>query len=340
MPEPAFLLVSADAEQTLAPAPAPSPVSEEPPAPAATTAAVLLEAPVDAAPSAAASVASAAAASDAEVAALAAPSTAADAVGSADAAAAPLSAAAAAAAAAAAVAAVATRLGIRPDLARKLPQLGGFDVALVLDDSGSMSQSFPGSTSRWAHLLESAMHAIDVCRAAAQPPRPVDAYFLNRDAVRGITDAAQLRPAFASRPHGFTPLTRVFREALATGRAPDGSRARPLLVVIMTDGLPTDDDGEDEVEPFLAELRALPGDVHVQLVAFAEASGCLHYVQDLKQELARLDVSDIFPLEKERMLQRHVRINAGSEADFAFSLGDYLASALLAPIDADKDQEL
>ena len=233
----------------------------------------------------------------------------------------------------AAIVAVSSRLNIRPDLSRKLSQLGGFDVALVLDDSGSMSQAFPGATSRWAHLLESSMHAVDVCRAAAQPPRPIDAFFLNRAAVRGITDSAQLRPAFTERPHGFTPLTRVFKQALATGSAPDGSRARPLLVVIMTDGLPTDDDGEDEVEPFLAELRALPGDVHVQLVAFAEASGCLHYVQDLKQELARLDVSDIFPLEKERMLARHARVNGGSAADFAFSLGDYVARALLAPID-------
>ena len=62
-------------------------------------------------------------------------------------------------------------LNIRPDLARKLPLVGHFDIALVLDDSGSMSQPFPGATSRWAHLLESATHAIDVCRAAAAPRR-------------------------------------------------------------------------------------------------------------------------------------------------------------------------
>jgi hypothetical protein len=106
-----------------------------------------------------------------------------------------------------------------------------------------------------------------------------------------------------------------------------------VLVVIMTDGLPTDDDGEDEIAPFLAELRALPPDVHVQLVACAEASECLHYVHDAERELSsRLDVSDLYPLERARVLARHVR-QGGSEAAFAFSYGDYLSRALLAPID-------
>jgi len=249
--------------------------------------------------------------------------------------AAPIASTAAVSASTAALSAVVARLNIRPDLARKLPQVGNFDIALVLDDSGSMSQPFPGGTTRWAHLFELATSAVDLCRATAAPPRPIDVFFLNRAAVPGVTDSSQLREPFAAKPRGFTPLTRVFKQALATGRAADGSRVRKLLIIVMTDGLPTDDDGDDDVEPFLTELRALPSGVHVQLTAFAEASECLHYVQEIDKELDHLDVSDLYPLQRERMLAQHRRVNAGSDAGFAFSVGDFIARALLAPIDAE-----
>ena len=69
-------------------------------------------------------------------------------------------------------------------------------------------------------------------------------YFLNRkpSPVRNVSHESQVIPLFKNKPKGFTPLPRVLEQVLS-----DISRyvnEKKLLIIIATDGEPTDDNGK------------------------------------------------------------------------------------------------
>ena len=68
-------------------------------------------------------------------------------------------------------------------------------------------------------------------------------YFLNKkpSPIHKITDEEQITQLFKIVPQGLTPLTRVLKEVLYDNQ-PDHTE-RKLLIVIVTDGEPSEDNG-------------------------------------------------------------------------------------------------
>lgn len=94
-------------------------------------------------------------------------------------------------------------------------------------------------------------------------PNGLDLYFLNRTTVRGVNSSAGLQEIFAQQPDGETHLLQALRTIYCEkSRLPPGKQ---LLVVVITDGVPTDGNHAQ----LGAVIRAKPSNTHV---SFAECT--------------------------------------------------------------------
>ena len=205
--------------------------------------------------------------------------------------------------------ALAAQYEIRADWVAKLRQLESFDIAVLCDDSGSMSTACAGGgapanpyapiPTRWDELRNTVSMVVQL--ASALGPRGVDVHFLNRPPLLGVTDAAQLAPAFAFPPRGFTPLARAFQGVLAARRA--AGAERNLLLLIATDGQPTDDGGSVRIPEFLRVLAAKERNVFVQIMACTDDDEAIEWMNQADDQIPRVDVCDDFHSERREVLR-------------------------------------
>ena len=231
--------------------------------------------------------------------------------------------------------ALAGQFEIRSDWVLKLRQLESFEVVCLCDDSGSMSTVSLGGgggsrvanpygplPTRWTELQGTLSILLQLCTALTPS---IDLYFLNRPPILGVTNPSQVEVAFQAPPHGFTPLSKAFRYIMAAKRATLGEKK--LLVLIFTDGQPTDDHGRTDIHTFLNDLSSKPNGVYVQVVACTDDEQAVAYLNEIDGDIPDLDVCDDYISEKKEVL------DAQGKA-FLFSFGDYVTKCLLGPIDS------
>ena len=226
---------------------------------------------------------------------------------------------------------LAQRFEIRPDFVARLRALEGFTIVMICDDSGSMNtpvDAAPGASpfaaraTRWSELCETVGVVCEL--ATALSDRGVDVHFLNRPPMLGVTQAQQLQVAFThAPPQGFTPLTRALRHVLELSR--EALRERKLLVMIATDGQPTDDGGNVDIPSFLSLLLSKPARCYVQIMACTDDAESVAYLNEADRDIERLDVSDDFRSERKevqraqasycgRLARAHARARARARA--------------------------
>lgn len=137
------------------------------------------------------------------------------------------------------------------DFVQRLQQLHGYKICFVFDDSGSMNNMLIDSplnsersllrATRWDELQYFAKIALEI--ATIFDPDGCSLYFLNKkpSPVHNVKYESELEYLFAYRPSGFTPLPRVLDQVLEENA--QHLNEKKLLVIICTDGEPTDDRG-------------------------------------------------------------------------------------------------
>jgi hypothetical protein len=234
--------------------------------------------------------------------------------------------------------AVAGQHEIKPEWVAKLRQLEGMGLALICDDSGSMNTPVHGGGStrnayskqhtRWDELCGTVCVIVELMTALNA--EGVDVFFLNRPPMLGVKSAAQVVEAFRfAPPSGYTPLTRVVQQVLSVKQPV--IRERKLLLLIATDGQPTDDNGNVNIPAFLQTLRSMPPSVFVQIMACTDDDASVSYLNEADRDIPRVDVTDDYDSERKEILRAQ-----GEE--FAFSFGDYVVKSLLGPIDDSFDK--
>lgn len=140
---------------------------------------------------------------------------------------------------------------ISMDFAGRLQQLQGFKICFIFDDSGSMNSPLMDSplnnentllkATRWDELQYFAKIGLEI--ANLFDPDGTSIYFLNKkpSPVHNIRHESELVPLFADRPRGFTPLARVLDQVINENS--QYLNEKKLLILICTDGEPTDDRG-------------------------------------------------------------------------------------------------
>lgn len=148
--------------------------------------------------------------------------------------------------------------------------------------------------------------------------------FLNRPGFSNVTSAAQVAHAFAAPPAGVTPLAfavgSILREKAAT------LVEKKLLLVIATDGQPTNSAGQVDISEFTRVISGRPQNVFVSILACTDDAACVGYLNCLDKTCPGVDVCDDFASERREIL-------AAQGSQYSFSFGDYMAKALLGPID-------
>ena len=200
---------------------------------------------------------------------------------------------------------------IRQDWVVKLRQLENFKVVVVADDSGSMASvvtsgaataanPYAPQRTRWDELKESMGIIVDL--ATCMEKEGVDVFFLNRPPIFKVTCASQLAAGFHNPPAGFTPLTRTLH---AVFRHCDGPlrEGKKLLVIIATDGQPTDDAGNVQINDFFSALANKPRGAFIQIMACTDDDNSVAYLNQADENIPLVDVSDDYHSERREILR-------------------------------------
>ena len=216
-------------------------------------------------------------------------------------------------------------------MAERLEQLRDFEIAIVCDDSGSMKTPIDGTKrTRWDQLCDLVKIVIKI--GVVFDSNGVDIHFLNRESYRNVKDPATVDQAFEKPPTGMTPLVPVLKKIFKS-RLADGQRDKKLLVLVTTDGVPTDDDGNENISKL---ERALTRKRHVETtyVSFllcTDEPYCTKYLKKWDKQMENLDVTQDYLTEKARIQK------CRGDNDFQFSYGDYIVKALIGSIDPEMD---
>jgi len=120
-------------------------------------------------------------------------------------------------------------------------------------------------------------------------------------------------------PSGGTPLIRslntVISEKAATSRAID----RQLLIVVITDGVPSDGTHED----VSAVLRSKPANVHVSFAECTDQPEDMEWLDELDASIANFDNTDDY---REDL----AKVRRARGPNFKYDFNDYVIKILLA----------
>lgn len=225
---------------------------------------------------------------------------------------------------------LAGRYEIRPDFCAKLRQLEGFEIVIVCDDSGSMSSLLdqtPGDPfgkkyTRWDELKQYVSIVTDIAGVLDQ--NGLDIYFLNRSGMTGVTHCEQVMPLFQNPPAGYTPIPRVLNQIFQEKAAV--IREKKMLLLIATDGQPTNDVGDDATKEFFHCLKTRSPNVHISIIACTDDVSTMQYLNEIDQVVPSVDVNDDYLSEKKE-------IQNAQGANYSFSFGDYVVKTLLGSVD-------
>ncbi|KAJ3298187.1 hypothetical protein HDU79_000075 [Rhizoclosmatium sp. JEL0117] len=226
-------------------------------------------------------------------------------------------------------------------MAKKLRRLEAYDIVVIADDSGSMNtpvtanlaSAFAPAPTRWDELKATVSTVTDI--AATLDSDGIDVFFLNREPVRNVTGpSAALDAAFAPRPGGYTPITRVLREVLAEKwLSVNQADRKKLLILIATDGQPTTDSGQldhQALKHVLMYERGGPGQVPVAFLVCTDDDDEIEYLNEWDNSIRDLDVIDDYHTERKQILGIQGK-------GFPFSRGDWVCKMLLGAIDPEID---
>lgn len=225
------------------------------------------------------------------------------------------------------------RYEINHTFATKLRVLEGYEIVFICDDSGSMntplgdlSGPFDKMPSRWDELKQTVSIVVDL--ANVFDPDGVDVYFLNRDPIFHVRSSEQLSPIFAIPPSGPTPIVPTFRRVLRDKQ--NEIAERKLLILLATDGVPTDNQGHRDIRSFeyvLKQERKPFDRIPVTIIACTDDDDCIGYLNDWDRKIPNLDVVDDYRNEKREIQGRQGK-------NFPFSFGDYVVKILMGGVDS------
>lgn len=217
---------------------------------------------------------------------------------------------------------------INPDFAKRLLSLKGYEIIIIADDSGSMNNIVTNPSNqnpygpvltRWDELKNTISIIVDI--AAVMDRNGVDVYFLNRPPLLGVKNHTQLEPAFYTKASGFTPIVPVLQNIFRVKK--EGNR----LVILATDGKPTDNNGMEDVSELKRVLQQERGLTdYVTIVACTDDVETMSYLNGWDHELPRLDVVDDY-------VSEHTEVIKAQGPSFSFSFGDYVVKTLAGSID-------
>jgi hypothetical protein len=231
----------------------------------------------------------------------------------------------------AAIQQISRELDLQKAMTERLRKLQDFEIVIVCDDSGSMLTPVDGTQrTRWDELRDIVKMVLKI--GVIFDSNGVDIYFLNRGSFLKVKDPQVVNRFFQTPPNGYTPLVPVLNK-IFTSQLANPRRDKKLLVFVATDGVPTDEDGNEnvhELERAMRETRRVET-TYVSFLLCTDDRTCVDYLNEWDQIMPNVDVTDDFHTEREKILRYSKKV------DNRFSRGDYVVKALIGAIDPEID---
>jgi hypothetical protein len=219
-----------------------------------------------------------------------------------------------------------TQHEIKPDVSKKLWNvLSTCKIVLLCDDSQSM-QAFireggvTTKTTRWQELKTLTATLIDFITATNS--QGLDIHFLNRSPQFGVVDKTGLQAIFSINPVGMTPLIDTLGKVY--DQYVERLNGQQLLIVVITDGEPTDGSSIDLYNKLVKITRG--GNVHVSFAECTDDPKNMEYLDEWDGEIPNFDNTDDYREEKKRVKEIQGEL-------FKFDYTDYVIKILLATFD-------
>ena len=216
----------------------------------------------------------------------------------------------------------------------KLKQLVGFEIVLICDDSSSMRALVKGGSlgmTRWEELKRTASIVVDI--AGLMDPTGIDIYFLNREPLFNVKYSAQVAPAFYNPPKGGTSISSILRQILESKQ--QKIKEQKLLIMIATDGLATNDQGDVDMGTlkFILKHERRPIDrICVTFLMCTDEKRIIKIYNRWDKKITNVDVVDDYQSEK-------LEIEKVCGHNHVFSFGDYVVKSLIGSVDRTIDHQ-
>ena len=149
----------------------------------------------------------------------------------------------------------------------------------------------------------------------------IDIHFLNREGISNVTNMNYIQNILEITPSGRTPLTQKCNRHL---KQYSGSN-KPVLLVIATDGIPTDGSSTD-IEGFEKCLKAKNHNrFYIFILACSDQDADVGYLNKLDKKVPNIDTLDDYNSEL-------LEVQEVQGKQFSYTLGDHVARLLLGPI--------
>lgn len=229
------------------------------------------------------------------------------------------------------------QLELQPDVIADLSNvLTKCKIIILCDDSGSMQTSIyepdtKTTTTRWAEAKRLCATILKFLLAIqGNNPEGIDLHFFGRNNIDNITSLDGMQQVFAADPTSGTPLIGTVRD-ICRRYSPRATADKPVLLIVITDGKPSDGDGEEEHWDFYNIVKTRGGTNNNNIhISFAECTDCerdMEYLdrwdRDPRYRITNYDNTDDY-----REELRAVQMN--NTPGFKFTYNDYVIKILLA----------
>lgn len=167
---------------------------------------------------------------------------------------------------------------------------------------GEAAGPFGVRSTRWDELKQIVSITVDI--ASVLDPDGIDIYFLNRPPMLRVKNSSELLPAFTNPPNGLTPITRVLLQILDAKKT--AIQERKLLIIIATDGQPTDEFGTTNItalEHVLKRQRKPVDRILVTFCACTDDDQAVGYLNEWDKKIPFVDVCDDYRSERDEILK-------------------------------------
>ena len=207
----------------------------------------------------------------------------------------------------------------------KMKALIDYDIVFVMDDSGSMrtQSNHDNHSSRWDELKYITNIAIRL--GVIFDDNGIDIQFLNRTGLNNVISFEQIEPLFRKDPYGLTPLTKVVSDIFQQYQNND----KPVLLVIVTDGLPTNQYAYPDIHQFNTLITNTNHNFNISFLTW-EVQDDFEDLNILEKNIPNVNTLDDYISELNK-----VQLIKGTK--YKYSFGDHVARLLLRPICYDLD---
>jgi len=210
----------------------------------------------------------------------------------------------------------------------KLDILSNFEIVLIVDDSGSMNTPITNSKhgTRWEELKE--VVNIVVRMSTIFEEDGIDINFLNRPSYNNIRDSNTINHILRVNPYGLTPLNNSLQKVMDKYIVSH----KPVLIVIATDGIPTNSLGYQDIDTFTETLKNRNhSKFYISFLACSDQENDVGYLNKLDRKIPNIDTLDDYNSEL-------LEVRKAQGKKFKYSFGDHVVRLLLGPICPELDK--